>query len=278
MPQSLRTPGLDGDHEPDSIALTLAFASMLWRGLARVGYAAMGVIYVTIGVVAARIAFLGTRGHVAGMHGALAVLLRQEEGRAIVALVAAGLACFAVWRTVQTFTARGGAIARAGWAITAIGYGALAWTGASLLLKFPRGERFERMGVGTLLPYPAGRFALRLAAAILLITGIIAVVQGMSGRLPRWLAGAGFHRPARGIVWRAARIGLAARGIVAIAMGYLLLRAVADFDPREAVEIGGSLRVLSRSPGGPILMGVVALGLISYGIALWAVAAARRPA
>jgi hypothetical protein len=75
-----------------------------------------------------------------------------------------------------------------------------------------------------------------------------------------------------------ARIGLAARGIVAIVMGGLLLRAVADFNPREAREIGGSLHALSRSPGGPLLMGVVALGLISYGIAMWGVAFARRPA
>ena len=60
-------------------------------------------------------------------------------------------------------------------------------------------------------------------------------------------------------------------------MGYLLLRAVLDFDAREAREFGGSLRVLSRSPGGPLVMGVVALGLISYGIAMWAVAISRRP-
>jgi len=251
---------------------------MFWRALARVGYAAMGLVYVTIGIIAARIAFFGVRGRVAGMRGALSALLHQPEGRSILTAVAAGLACFALWRTVQTFTGRGGAIARAGWAITAIGYGALAWTAAAVLLRFPRGEPFERIGVGTLLPYPAGRTVLRLAAAILLVTGIVAVVQGASGRLPQWLAAAGFLRPARRFAWRAARIGLAARGIVAMVMGYLLLRAVADFDPREAAEIGGSLRVLSRSPGGPLLMGVVALGLVSYGVAMWAVAVSRRPA
>lgn len=251
---------------------------MLWRVLARVGYAAMGLVYMTIGVIAARIAFLGARGRVAGMRGALWTLLRQWEGRTILTAVAAGLACFAVWRTVQTFSARGGAITRAGWAITAIGYGALAWTAVALLFRFPRGEPFERIGVGMLLPYPTGRFVLRLAAAILLVTGIVAIVQGASGRLPRWLAAAGFERAARRFTWRVARAGLAARGIVAVVMGYLLLRAVADFDPREAAEIGGSLRVLSRSPGGPLLMGIVALGLVSYGVAMWAVAVSRRPA
>jgi hypothetical protein len=251
---------------------------MLRQVLPRVGYAAMGLVYATVGAVAARIAFLGARDRVAGVHGALVVLLRQVQGRWILIGVSAGLACFALWRVFQTLTARGGLITRAGWAITAIGYGALAWTGVALLLRFPRGENFERIGIGRLLPHPAGRLALRTAALILIATGIAAIVQGATGRLPRWLAGAGWRSSARRLMRPVARIGLAARGIVAVVMGGLLLRAVADFNPREAREIGGSLRALSQSPGGPLLMGVVALGLISYGVAMWGVAFARRPA
>ncbi len=251
---------------------------MLRQILPRAGYAAMGLIYATIGFIAARIAFLGTRGQVAGMHGALWALFRQWEGRAVLTAVAAGLACFAIWRTVQTFSGRGGVITRAGWAVTAIGYAALAWTAVGFLLRFPRGEPFERIGVGTLLPYPAGRAILDVAAGILLVTGVVALFQGATGRLPGWLAAAGSLRAARRFAWRVARIGLAARGIVAIVMGWLLLRAVADFNPREAREIGGSLRVLSKSPGGPVVMGIVALGLICYGAAMWAVALSRRPA
>src|SRR5437667_8115793 len=110
----------------------------MYRGVFRgLGYAAMGLVYVTIGIIAARIAFLGARDHLAGMHRALAVLLQQREGRWVLSGVAAGLACFAVWRTIQTFSGRGGLIARAGWAVTAIGYAALAWTAASLVLRFP---------------------------------------------------------------------------------------------------------------------------------------------
>lgn len=238
----------------------------------------MGLVYMTVGAGAARIAFLGARGRLAGLHGALAVLLRQWEGRLVLTAVAAGLACFAVWRVIQTFTRRAGLFIRAGWAITAIGYGALAWTAVGLLLRLPAGESFERIGVGRLLPYPAGRLTLRVAAGILILVGALAVVQGVSGRLPRWLSGAGFHRAMRPWTSKLARFGLAARGIVGIAMGWLLLRAVAHFNPREASEIGGSLQFLSHSPGGPFVMGVVALGLISYGIAMWSVAISRRPA
>ena len=248
------------------------------RLLPRVGYAAMGLVYVTIGIIAARIAFLGARDRLAGMHGALSVLLRQWEGRWVLSGVAAGLACFAVWRTIQTFSGKGGLIARAGWAITAIGYAALAWTAASLVLRLPRGEPVSRIGLGRLLGYPAGRLALLVAAGILAVVGVVAVFQGVTGRLPRWLSGAGVFRTMRPFTLRLARFGLAARGVVAVVMGWLLLRAVADFNPLEAREVGGSLVFLSQSPGGPLVMGVVALGLIAYGISMWAVALSRRPA
>jgi hypothetical protein len=251
---------------------------MYRRVLPRVGYAAMGLVYMTIGIIAARIAFLGARDRLAGMHGALAVLLRQWEGRWVLSGVAAGLACFAVWRTYQAFSGSGGLIARVGWAITAIGYAALAWTAASLVLRLPRGEPVSRIGMGRLLPYPAGRAVLLVTAGILVVVGIIAVVQGVTGRLPQWLKGAGFFRAMRPFTLRLARFGLGARGIVAVVMGCLLVRAVADFNPREAGEVGGSLRYLSQSPGGPLVMGVVALGLIAYGISMWAVALSRRPA
>lgn len=251
---------------------------MLWRVLARIGYATMGLVYATIGVIAARIAFLGARDRLAGMHGALAALLRQQDGRMILLGVAAGLACFAVWRGIQTASGRGGWLARAGWAITAIGYAALAWTAFSLVLRLPAGEPVQRIGIGRLLPYPAGRLALRLTAGILIVVGVVAVVQGVGGRLPRWLSGAGFHRSMRPFTSRLARFGLAARGIVGVVMGWLLLRSVEDFNPREAGEIGGSLRFLAQSPGGPYVMGVVALGLLAYGISMWAVAISRRPA
>jgi len=248
------------------------------RVLPRVGYAAVGLLYATIGFVAARVAFLGAKDRTAGMHGALTVLFRQSEGRIILTAVAAGLGCFAAWRLIQTLTARGDFITRIGWAITAIGYAALTWTAIGLLLQFPRGENFERMGVGLLLASPAGRTALSLTGAILIVAGLIAIFQGITGRLPRWLAAVGQRRPLRKMVLRIARFGLGARGVVGIAMGWLLLRAVATFDPRQAKEIGGALRFLSTTVGGPLLMGVVALGLLSYGVAMWAVAFSRRPA
>jgi hypothetical protein len=252
---------------------------MLRDVLPRVGYAAVGLLYIIVGFLAARIAFLGSRDRISGMQGALRALLSQTEGAWIVAAMAAGLLAFAIWRLMQTFAARRASfLLRAGWFVAAVGYGILAVTAVRLVLRARGGFPLHRVGLDWLLASPAGRIALQVAGVILIVAGLVAVFQGASGRLPAWLAKAGTART-RTAVSRLARIGLAARGIVGGVMGVFLLKAVADHDPREVMEIGGSLREISRgSPAGPLLMGVVAVGLLFYGFAIWAVAASRRPA
>ncbi len=252
---------------------------MLRQVLPRLGYAAVGLLYVTVGFIAARIAFLGSRDRVAGMQGALRVLLQQTEGAWILGATAAGLLAFAAWRWMQTFSAKGVSFfTRAGWLVAAVGYAALAVTAVQLLLRARGGYGLTRVGLDGLLASTPGRIALQVAGVILVVAGAVAVVQGVSGRLPRWLAVAGTRRT-RNAVARLARIGLSARGVVGLLMGLFLLKAVADHNPREIIEIGGSLREIShQSPAGPLLMGVVAVGLLFYGTAMWAVAASRRPA
>jgi uncharacterized membrane protein YuzA (DUF378 family) len=251
---------------------------MLRRVLPRVGYVTVGLLWITIGVIAARIGLLGARDRVTGMPGALRVLLRQQEGPWILGAIAAGLAGFAAWRLMQAITGRDGTITRLGQALTGVGYAVLAWTTVRLLLQIRGRESLRRGGLAWLLTHPAGRLILQAAGAALIVAGLVAVAQGASGRLPRWLVATGLARSTLRSAFHAARFGLAARGVVQVITGYFLLRAVYDLDPREVHEVGGSLLVLSKSPLGPFAMGVVAVGLISYGVSMWILAISRRPA
>ncbi|MFN8164436.1 MAG: DUF1206 domain-containing protein [Solirubrobacterales bacterium] len=68
-------------------------------------------------------------------------------------------------------------------------------------------------------------------------------------------------------------VGWVARAVVFALVGYGLLKAAADYDPKEAVGIEGALRKLTETSFGPLLLGIVSAGLIVF--ALYSMADAR---
>jgi hypothetical protein len=77
-------------------------------------------------------------------------------------------------------------------------------------------------------------------------------------------------------ITRAGRLGYAARGMVFGIVGIFLIQAALRFEPSEATGLGGALKELLHQPFGPWLLGLVALGLIAYGLFMIAMARYRR--
>jgi hypothetical protein len=75
---------------------------------------------------------------------------------------------------------------------------------------------------------------------------------------------------------RVGRFGLCARGVTFLVVGYFLVRAAVNVNAREARDIAGALRTLQQQPYGAWLLGVVALGLIAYGLLSFVDARYRR--
>jgi hypothetical protein len=67
--------------------------------------------------------------------------------------------------------------------------------------------------------------------------------------------------------------GHLARIVVFGLVGYGLLKAAINYDPRSAIGLDGALNKLCHQSYGPVLLGVVAAGLI--GFALYSIADAR---
>ncbi len=55
-------------------------------------------------------------------------------------------------------------------------------------------------------------------------------------------------------------------------IGVFVIVAALQFDPSEAAGLGGALQELLRQPFGSWVLGVVALGLVAYGLLMLAVA------
>jgi Domain of Unknown Function (DUF1206) len=56
-------------------------------------------------------------------------------------------------------------------------------------------------------------------------------------------------------------------------IGYFLIKAAIDFDPDKAVSVDGALAALAKASYGPLLLGVVAAGMIAF--AAYSIADAR---
>src|ERR1051326_5102656 len=102
-------------------------------GFARLGYAAKGVVYLLIGVLAAQLA-IGQGGSATDQRGALHTIYDQPFGKFLLLVVAIGLLAFALWSFIQAiYDTEGkgrkakGILARIGYAAGGIAYAALAF-------------------------------------------------------------------------------------------------------------------------------------------------------
>jgi hypothetical protein len=242
--------------------------------LIRLGLAATGLVYLAMGLVSARVALLGVRNREQGVPGALRFLLERPYGASLLGAVVVGLIGVALVHAVESVTGRRGVASRLGLAVNAIGYAALAWTSARLLLHLGKGGgSAEREGVAWLLGVPGGATVLELVGAAVIAGGLWEAYQGVRGN---WSAGRRLPRRLGRILSAIARFGLMARGVVLGALGYFLIRAAEESDPARARTLGGVLRSFSHTALGPAFVGVVALGLAAYGVQLWALALLKR--
>jgi hypothetical protein len=68
------------------------------------------------------------------------------------------------------------------------------------------------------------------------------------------------------VVEKLGLVGGIARGVVVALAGVFLIIASMRFSPSKAEGIDGTLRAFAHTPLGPVLLVVVALGLVAFGL------------
>ncbi len=236
--------------------------------LARMGYAARGIVYVIVGIIAAQAA-LGERG-VADQRGVFGEVLQRPGGKFMLGLLAMGMLGFAVWRFVEAGLdpEHDGAGKRALFALSGITHAALALTATRMALGTSGGGRGDEGASWTakVMEAPGGRFLVAAAALGIAAYGVAQLVQAYKSKMDKRLDLSALSAGARQWAVRASRAGLAARGVVFVIVGFFLLQAALQRDPGETRGLGGALDALHGSAYGPWLLGLVALGLVGYGI------------
>lgn len=244
--------------------------------LARLGYAAKGFVYFTIGLLAAQAA-VGTGGTTTDTAGALESIVTQPFGKFLLGLVAVGLVGYFLWRCVQAILDPGHAgekldakriVQRLGYGCSAIAYAGLTLTAIKLILGSGGGGGGDSTQDWTarLLAQPFGRWLVGLGGLVIIAVGLSYLYQAykakfldeyrldqMSQREQKWAR-------------RLGQIGMSARGIVFALIGVFLIQAAWQSDASQAKGFGEALAALAQQPYGAWLLGLVALGLIVYSI------------
>src|SRR5512140_2484446 len=153
--------------------------SPLMEALTRIGYGVRGLIYITMGLLAVRVAF-GKGGALASPLGAIAEIGKQPAGKVILWVVLLGLVSYALWGVVRAVldplhkgNDMKGLIERGGFLVSAFGYAILVLptygyiTGKSLASS---GSQSQKM-ITSIMAMPLGRWAIGIIGLAALAAG-----------------------------------------------------------------------------------------------------------
>jgi hypothetical protein len=238
--------------------------------LSRAGFVARGLIYGIIGILAIKLA-LGAGGKTTNQQGALETIARQPFGKVLLILVAIGLAGYALWRLLRALLGHGpedsdSTFERVAAFASGIVYAGLCAIAVEILLGSGGSSGNANKTTAGVFGWPAGTWLVGIAGAVLVGVGLYQGYRGlskdflkdskteqMSPQVRRWIEWIG-------------TFGHLARMVVFCLVGAFLINAAIDYNPNKAVGLDGALAKIADASYGPFLLGIVAAGLIAFGV------------
>jgi hypothetical protein len=254
--------GIAADMKRDSV-----------RGLvaaARLGYAAKGIVYCVLGALALLYAF-GEGGRLTDRRGALRQIDALPLGDTLLWVIAGGLGCYALWNALRavfgcTHWTEEHPFKRVGYAVGFLWNGLLAFYAGQLASGIGRSDGGTKTLVAKLMALPLGALIVGATGVITVGFGLYQVWRAVQGDVGRELGSAQLSPRGRRMAHRFARAGVAARGVVFPIIGASLVTAALHERPGRAYDFGEALGELGAQSWSSLLLGVVAAGLIAYGL------------
>ena len=233
----------------------------------RAGYAARGAVYVIVGGLALSAAIYG--GQAQGTTDALASLRGEPWGAALLWAIAIGLMAYMVWRLIDAAmdlecegTDAKGLAARTGQAITGLIHGAIGVSVAATALGGGSGSDGTQSATQKLMSMPWGPYLVMAAGIVTVGAGIYYVHKGIAEKYKADIRVTDLAQKLEPVL----KAGLVAEGIVIGIIGALIFYAGLTHNPGEAGGVGTALTQIRSAPFGGIFMGIIAAGLVAFGI------------
>jgi len=238
--------------------------------LSRAGFAARGIVYVVIGILAIKLA-LGSGGTSANQQGALRAIAAQPFGNVLLILIAIGLGGYGLWRLTRALLGHGpegsdSGVDRVAAFASGVMYAGLCAIAVAILLGSGTSSGGAQKTTAGVFGWPGGAWIVAIAGVVLIGVGFY---QGYRGITKDFLHDSKTEqmgrRTRRWIKWLGT-VGHLARMVVFCLVGAFLINAAVDYNPHQAVGLDGALAKIDHASYGPLLLGLVAAGMIAFGI------------
>jgi uncharacterized protein DUF1206 len=239
--------------------------------LARAGFAARGIVYMIIGILAVKLA-LGSGGTSASQQGAMRTIAEQPFGKVLLILVAIGLGGYALWRLARGVLGHGpessdSGADRVAALASGVVYAGLCVIAVEILLGSGGGSGSggAQKTTAGVLGWPAGTWLVGIAGVVLIGVGLYQGYRGISKDFLDDSKTEQMSPRTRAWVTWVGTFGHLARMVVFCLVGVFLIKAAIDFNPNKAVGLDGALAKVDHASYGPFLLGLVAAGLFAFG-------------
>lgn len=238
---------------------------------ARFGYAAKGTIYVLVGALSAIAAF-STGGKTAGRKGAFLEISQQPYGKIMLGIVALGFVGYGIWRFIQTIQDaenKGkdtrGILIRIGYVLSGLLYFYFAYFAYQLISVTESNQGGSKFLIDQMLDWSSGQIWVGILALIVLAKGIYQIYKVTAGIYNQDVKDSKMRDEVKKIYRTIGQFGLISRAVVFGIISFFLAKAAFTASAAQAKGTSGVFRFLTAT-GGPVLMGIIALGLLGYGI------------
>lgn len=243
------------------------------KTLARLGFAAIGVVYLLMGVLALLAAAGQRQGARADQEEAVQRLQDVPGGSVLLGLIALGLLGYIIWRftqairdTEQKGSGAKGLGTRLWYVCSGLFYSGLALYAGRLSLngQAEKGGNSSQTLTAKVLGWPGGHWLILVAGVVIIGIGLFQIYRAFSGRLKSDVDASELTSGQQHLVFRAAQIGVSARGIVVAIIGYFFVQAGQQ---SRAGAVGSTDEAFDfLAAMGPVALGAVAAGLVAYGV------------
>ncbi len=259
-----------------------------WRDpLARAGFAARGVLYLVVGLLAIQFAVGDESSSNVNQTGAIEAVIEQPGGKFLVILIIAGVVALFAFRGIQA--ALGDPI-EGEEATDRLRFAGKAAIYAVMVVSFTKvlvdnwssaaetgrgqGDRSQKEATSFLFDLPAGRLIVgAVGLGFIAFAGHQFVTKAVKASFMKRLAP---PPTASDAVETVGRIGYAARSVIFATIGVFLIVAAVQYQADESKGLSGSLRQMAQYGWGDFILWAIAIGLFLFGVFCLAESRYRR--